>query len=63
MSEEAKVDSKESTNGRVYLDDVVANTREAAKPRRKRGVVLLLVPALVAGAALVAYRRAKTKPA
>jgi hypothetical protein len=57
MSEDTTVDSPQSTNGRVYLDGVVASTRAAAAPKKRRSIGRLLIPAVVAGAAIVAFRR------
>jgi hypothetical protein len=60
MTDEATVDSPQNTNGRVYLDAVVSNTRAASSPKRHSGLAWLMLPLVVAGAAFVILRRART---
>jgi hypothetical protein len=52
---ETTIDNPPSTNGRVYLDGVVQNTRAAATPKRRR-LSRLLLPALIGSIAIVTLR-------
>ena len=57
MTEETTAGNPASTNGRVYLDGVVAGARTAAAPKRRMSLAKLLVPAIAAGAAVLILRR------
>jgi hypothetical protein len=60
MDESATSAREASSNGRVYLDGVVANTRAAAAPKARRGLRRFVLPAILAGAAFIVLRRVRT---